>query len=410
VMLSGKADQQKGKVSLKLVARDLDLSNWGTYVVPYLDIKKGKTNLVLDLNDDRMDIQLAGAYDDAAFTVSGQVVNKLDLSISLKNADLKSVKEVVPAARAYDLSGIGSVDLAVSGPYDRIGAKISATVRQGQAYGQKFSGNIRLNYADDRLTIEGSKISAYNGTLGVKGAVDLSAPSPRLDLAADINGLDLHLIAGRAPVISGRISGKASIAGPADDLAGSLRSDLAGGSVMGQRIDRGEADFRFNQGKLLLDAVRLSSDTGNLSGSGSISMDRVFDLNASASGIRLKGSGALGEMQALVDHFNGNLSFRLDDAFIKAPLKNLIASGTTEVSDIRIGEQRIDRAGGGVSLYQGKIDLINSYLMRGASILYISGEAGLGMPTAIALSGNDVQLSDLKLLNFFLPTDLRDPT
>ncbi len=410
IHFNGDINQENNQIALKLVARDLDLSNWGTYVVPYLDVKKGRTNLVLDISNDRMDVQLAGAYEKASFTVSGQVVNRLDLSVSIKNADLKSLKEMVPDARNIDLSGSGDMDLTIAGPYDRIGAKVSAAVSRAEIYGQKFSGNAKLDYADRKLSLTGSNIYAYGGNLVVSGEADLSSAVPVLKLTSDLRGLDLNQIANRSPVVSGRISGKAEATGRVDDLTGYLKSDLTACSVFGQPIDSGEASFSFKNGELKIDSIDLISEKARLSGSGSLSSDRWLKLTASAKGILLKGTGIMGDMQAKVNDFNGSVAFRLDDEFIKAPLKKLIASGTTEVSDIMIGDQVIDRAAGGITLYEGKIDLINSYLMKGSSIVYIAGEAGANIPTSISLSGNRIQLSDLKIINAFLPGELRNPS
>ena len=113
-------------------------------------------------------------------------------------------------------------------------------------------------------------------------------------------------------------------------------------------------------------------------------------------------------MRGKVDSFRGALTFKVGDKFIKAPLKSLGASGIIEMSDIVVGEQKVESASGEVSLSGGKVTIVGATIKENRSVLYVSGKFGAGEETNIRIYGH-AALSDLKILNLFLPQDIVNP-
>jgi hypothetical protein len=133
-------------------------------------------------------------------------------------------------------------------------------------------------------------------------------------------------------------------------MRGDLSAKLSQAELVGQPIEETSARFIIKEGEVLLEHFTASSKTAFLNALGSISRDLNFDFKSQARGIKLSGTGIVGPMQAQIDAFEGNLQFKLDEAFLTSPLKNLNASGKVTLSHGAIGEQRFDSAQGTVAL------------------------------------------------------------
>ncbi|HVN67569.1 MAG TPA: hypothetical protein VMT55_04285, partial [Candidatus Sulfotelmatobacter sp.] len=170
------------------------------------------------------------------------------------------------------------------------------------------------------------------------------------------------------------------------------------------------ANFQVADGDFRLAGFRASSPTAFLAARGLITKELFFDLRVEAQGLKLAGKGALGPQRVTVKSFNGNVKWQITPAFLASPLKNITAVGSTELTDGAIGEQTFDQAAGQLSIGQGKISVTDTFIRKGNSLIKVSGQAGIGVPTDLTLSSAAVRAEDLKLLNYFLPEDLRNIT
>jgi len=376
----GNVNPGKNIIDLKIAAKELDIKKWSPYLLPYFDFESGTANLVLDIKNEQITMQGNGTADGIKFEVNGKIFDKLDLKVALENADLSKAKKFFKEIKGIDLKGIADVNLNILGPYQ----------------------NLRLS-AD-------AKAAAYGGKLSLSGAVNLSSKNPTFKISGELDGLDLKEFTLNSPAVSGKISGRAEASGTINDFSGRFESSFKSSSVLGQPLESGRLNFKFKNNRLTIDSLNLKSATADFNGSGVIESDLSAALSASATGILLKGTGFLGDMQARVDNFNGNLSFKLNEEFLKSPIKKLTASGTVEMSEIKLGEQSIDKASGGIELFNGKIKIIEANIKSGDSTINVSGEVGMGEPTELKIYSSLLNLSDLKILNNLLPPELKDPT
>jgi hypothetical protein len=454
--LSGSNNLKTGKYEVNVSADRLDLAKWGNYAVPFeplvleegsadiilkianpktkgwpvslvgnfkfynargrfLDYEVEKTSGNLSLADDRV------AFEDFSLSVNSIPLElngrfydfaeqNLELSLLMKETDLNKVVALFPQTRALDLQGRGNASLRLAG---RIASPVMSgaiRVKEGKLYNQKFAGRADLSFAKNLLKIENADVAIYRGSASGSGQIDFSRAIPALSLKARLKEIDLAAVAQDSPGIVGRANGDAALSGPFTDLSGNLSAELGGGMFFGQPIDRLSASFKIREGEVLLENFRASSQNSSLASSGRISRDLTFDFQASANGIRLSGEGVLGKMEAMVNSFQGNVRWKMDEKFFAAPLKNLQASGKVSLSRGKVGEQLFDQAQGSLNLGQGLIRIEEVAFIRNKSVLQASGQTGIGTPTALKVSGEKVDLEDLKLLNYFLPPEARDPT
>ena len=185
---------------------------------------------------------------------------------------------------------------------------------------------------------------------------------------------------------------------------------LSEAMLMGQPLQEIKSSLQIKDGNVYLEDFTASSETGSLQSSGTISRDLYFNFLATAKGIKLRGNGLFGSMEATVDYFKGSIGWLLDNNFLVAPLRNLNASGEASLSHGHIGEQELDLAQGKFSMGQGEIIIDHVVLQNDNSTIYASGQTGIGFPTNLKISGKKVALADLKILNYLVPKEFKDPS
>ncbi|OGC04646.1 hypothetical protein A2276_01555 [candidate division WOR-1 bacterium RIFOXYA12_FULL_43_27] len=258
------------------------------------------------------------------------------------------------------------------------------TVSQGIKI--KINGESNLAKQDIKLEINSNPV---NLTLNYAGNRLLISSSSDLNI--------------NAPGISGRAKSILNVSGTIQDLNGKITTVFTNASALGQQLDRGEADFSYNRGKIVLKKLDLKSKDASLSGHGTVLSDMETALFVDAKGIVLSGENFIGTTGAVIKRFAGTLSFKADHAFLSAPIRNLTASGRIEIENGKIADQIIDSASGEVSVSKGKIDFPFLVVKRKKSVLTVSGKTGINYPTDLKIAAHNLDLEDLKILNLFLP-------
>jgi len=282
-------------------------------------------------------------------------------------------------------------------------------ISQGRFYNQDFAAKLSLNFAGSPLVLVINELSAYQGKASGTLMIDTQGQEPKLSLKALINNLDLASLSQNSPGIEGKASGELKLSGPITSLKGSLSTQLKQGLLFGQPIKTFNADFSVSRGDLIINNCTASSQNSFIKGRGTISAGSNYNFQAEAQGIKIKGQGLLGPMEAIVDSFEGEVGWHLDDKFLAAPLKNLTASGEVRLSAGQIGEQRFSQASGTIAIGQGLITINNASLKENGSAISISGTAGLGQPTELHITGQGLKLENLKIINQLLPVEFENP-
>jgi len=337
------------------------------------------------------------------------VQHNFDLTLTSNNADLKKIVRLFPATANLDLTGKADAKVTAQGALADLKANGQVNISQGMFYGQPIAGQADLVYAKRQLSISLPNFQAYRGWLKGKCNFDFAPATPELSLKLRLNQLDLGAMVQDAPGIVGQATGELNLYGPLTRLNGEISANLTQASFVGQPMDNIFAVLAISDGDVHLETLSVRSETASLHSSGSITSDLNFDFQAQAQGIKLSGQGLIGEMKATVDSFQGTIGWKLDDKFLASPLKNLNAAGQVKLSQGQIGEQYFDLAQGQFSMGQGLISIDQVIFGQGQSVLQASGQTGLGQSTNLTLSGSKIDLNDLKILNYVLPKEAKNP-
>jgi len=455
VWISGSTDLKTGKYAFDVSANRLDLAKWGNYTVPIEDLtftggeaelavklaspqKAGwplsvvgnlsfrdgsaslgeyriaKTRGDLSIADDILALtNLRTELNGVPFTLNGRFFDfakqNLDLKVTMKDFDLKKLVSLFPQSRDLDLAGTGEAELALTGTVPSPAGTGTLSVKKGKFYNQGFEGEASLSFKENLLNIEVKELAVYKGKLLGNAEIDFSRTMPDLRLKARLSRIDLAAAAQNSPGIEGRADGELDLSGALNHLNGELTASLKNAHFFGQPIENLSSSFSIEEGNINIQNLSASSQDAAIYSSGRIQRDLTFALEGRAQGIKLSGEGIFGKMEIMVNRFQGRLGWKLDEKFFESPLKNLIASGEVILSQGKIGEQEFDLAQGGLIMDEGLIQIENVVFNQKNSMLQVSGQTGIGYPTELKISGENINLSDLKILNHILPAEAKDP-
>jgi hypothetical protein len=455
IQLSGTQDFKKNQTNLTLTAKQLAIASWADYVLPFEQLKfhAGTADILLNLgpaktpgwpvkltlsadlhqsagrfgeyNFDQVDGQLAMVDETIALrplklrvnkiplTITGQLSNfkklKLDCQISVQQAEIKDVAALSPSTRHLDIKGLLNTEVKINGPLASLTGEGQAVISQGTFYQQAFSAQAGLKFTPGSLIITLKQASLYQGQATGNCQINFVDSTPRFSLALDFQGLQLASLAQNSPGVTGQANGALRLSGPLNNLQGNLVANLDKAQCFGQPVEQLQAGFAVKDGEMTLNHFVVASANAAFNATGSISRHLFFDFQANASGIKLSGKNWLGLLGARIDQFQGRVRWTLNDAFLSAPIKHLFAQGVISLSDGQIGEQTFDLAQGQVSLEAGKLYIENTIIAKNASVISAAGQTGLGYPTNLTLTGNQLDLADLKIINYLLPPEARDP-
>jgi len=456
VNIAGFSDLKTGRYSINIAANNMPVEKWGNYAVPLAPLKftGGKADLALKIappktpgwpvsftgnflfkgasanfaqyHIDRTYGNLAMVDDHLAFANLALAVNTLPLTINGKfsdfskqnlaftvtthQANLKKVVNLFPQTEKLNLQGSGNASFNLKGTIASPQVKGKLKVLQGRFYNQPFNGQATLSFNNKLLEVAVSRLGVYRGNVAGLCTVNFAQKTPNLSIKATLNRLDLKSLSQNSPGIEGRARGKLTLSGPINYLNGGLSASLTKALLLGQPMNNLASSFSIRDGDIHLEHLSVDSQTASIQSSGKITKDLNLNFKAKARGIKLSGKGIVGTMEATVDLFEGDLSLRLDKNFFASPLKNLQASGKVRLSSGRIGQQLFDLAQGEVAMGQGLIEVAELTFSQRESILRASGQTGIGLPTNLTLQGNNVDLADLKILNYLLPREAQNPS
>jgi hypothetical protein len=455
VKAKGSLDQQSGQFEVQVTAEKLPVAKWVNYTVPLpgLTARSGLADVMIelapaktrgwpvaltgkftfygaaaafqsyqatDLNgkvfiaDDSVGFtNLKGELDTLPVTVNGRLFDfgqlKFDLDISLTDGDLQKTLSLIPQLKEIDLKGRGSAQIKVAGSLQAPQIAGRLTVAEGALYNQPWRGDLTLALKDNLLLLTSDNLALYRGLASVRAAVNLNGRQPKIKLSGSFSRLDLATLAQNSPGIEGAASGTLDLAGSPTELKGKLAARLERALIFGQPMESLDSSFQVSQGNFVLDQLSGRGGNASFSAKGEISGSRQFRLLADAAGLRLSGRGSAGKMSAILNSFRGELSGRLDPAFLASPLRHLSASGEVLLTDGQIGAQAFDRAKGRIGIGNGKIDIGEAVIKSGTAEVALSGQTGIGCATNLRLACPAIELKKLPLVNLFLPPELRDP-
>jgi hypothetical protein len=453
--VSGTINFKTGNYKINVSASNANVEKWGNYAVPLepLNFQGGEADVSLEFSPPKTkgwpfsligefsftnaigkfdkykiektrgklfmaDESLAfrdfnGRINDIPLKTSGRLFNfikqNLDFVATIRESELKNLAALFPQIEDLDIQGSGEAELTIQGTIPAPIVSGTINVKAGRFYNQAFSGESLFSFKQDILDVNVTDLLLYKGKIFGKCKVDFSKKIPELTLAADLRKIDLVTLSQNAPGIVGDLDGEMNLSGPMSNLKGDLSASLRDASFFGQPKDKLTSSFRVRDGDIYLESFSATSKASSIISSGKISRDLNFDFQAKAQGIRLSGEGIFGEMEATVNSFQGDISWKLDKKFFASPLKNLTASGQIKLSEGKVGDQLFDLAQGNFTVGKGLISIQDVSLQRKLSVLRASGQTGIGFPTSLNIAGENINLEDLKILNYLLPKEAKDP-
>ncbi|MCU0640846.1 MAG: translocation/assembly module TamB domain-containing protein [Candidatus Margulisbacteria bacterium] len=410
VIASGSFDQPSGRFDLQVTAEKLPADPWVNYTVPLPDLvaRHGQVDVLLQLAPAKTPgwpVALTGK-----FTLHDAAAGYQQVSASGINGELFLVDDSLSFRNVR--GRVNDLQVTVNGRlFDFAALKLDSQVivHQGKIYDQAVRGTFAANLRKNLLQLTTSDLGLYGGRATVRAALDLAGAQPRLELDGKFSGLNLALLARSAPGVEGTATGTLDLRGPLNALRGQVNAKLNKGLVLGQPMDSLDATFRLKDNNFLLDQCGARGGNALFIANGELTRDFRFKLNAEAAGLRLAGRGPAGRMGATLNSFRGSLGGRLDQFFLATPLKHLTADGQVELVGGFVGEQTFDRAAGKLSIGGGRISISDAAISNGSSAVAVDGVTGIGCPTDLKIAGPLVDLEELKILNLFLPEELRDP-
>ncbi len=456
IKASGSINSKTGKYDINITADKVDLRKLGNYLVPVepLRFRGGEADLVLKIASPKTKgwpISLVGNFSfynaSAEFSeykleetfgklfiadenltfkdflvkinglsleINGRFFNfakqNLDLNVALRETNLKNLALLFPQTKDLEIEGRGTASVAVQGTASspRITGKIS--IEKGKFYNQELAGQADISFSQMLLKLDKVDLSLYEGKATASGTVNFSRDIPELDIRTNLRKIDLIPLSQNSPGITGSMDGELNLSGPITNLKGVLSANLTKAIFFGQAMDAISTTFHTEDGDIFLEKFSATSRTASFYSSGKISRDLNLDFQARAQGIDLSGEGFLGRMETTLEFFTGEVSARLDEDFFASPLKNLKASGEIRLRQGKVGDQFFDTAQGKFTMGEGLINIQNVTFARKQSVLQASGQTGIGYPTRLNLAGEKLNLEDLKILNYLLPEEMKNPT
>ncbi len=407
--IKGSFNLKSGKYKIKVWSNHLKLADWVKYTVPIegLSINDGHANIKLTLTPAKLkgwplsldaSYELKGAngsFNDFAFSDLSGTIKMKDADLDFKG--LKVQIDQLPIEANGNFAGFSKLDLDL-------------TLNKGKLYNQPLSGKAKLGFSNNILSLDLTDVNFHQGKLKGLCKINFKASTPNLQFNGQLIQINLASLANQAPGIEGYASGQVDLLGPIDHFKGELNTKLNQGLLFGQPIDELVASFGFNRGNVYIENLNAKSKTATVNLVGNISKDLNLDFKATARGIKLSGQGVLGTMEALAEEFKGNVSFKLDDRFLAAPLKHLNAEGEATLSQGRVGQQQFDFAQGKITLGQGLIQIKDVIFKQRDSEVSASGQTGIGVETNLTIHSPGAKLEDLKILNYILPKVAQDPS
>ncbi|MFH1361661.1 MAG: hypothetical protein ABIH69_03305 [bacterium] len=455
IKIFGSNNYQTGQYQFNITANNLPLAKWGNYTIPLeqLKVQEGETDVSLKISpaikkgwpvafsgefkiknaalnfadntageftgelsivDDELrakNVQLN--LNDIPLKAKGSLKNfeqpNINLEIALNNLQASKLLALFKETKKLDLAGLCTGNFVLIGPLSSPKITGQAQINDGKFYNQAFSGELNLQYDKKSLLLKVNKALLYQGGATGVCKINFQEKGPQLSLEAKLHRIDLAALSQKSPGIEGLASGELKLEGPLSNLKGKLHSTLEKALLFGQPMADISSTFVIENNNISFESFNASSANASLQAFGQITNLEDFSFTTKAQGIKLQGSGILGTMEAMVSFFEGDISWLLNSEFLRSPLRKLNASGKAILSQGKIGEQLFSQAKGQISLKHGLIKVENLSLSQEGSQIFVSGQTGLGQ-TLLVISGESVSLTDLGIINHFLPPNCQNPT
>lgn len=330
--------------------------------------------------------------------------SKTDLKVVASDLDLKKWNSYlgIPFAKDIQMSGPADLTLFVS-TLPELKLKASVNVKNGSLYERPFKGDVLLSLEQRKFSLSISKAVLCSGNVSGSFTADLSGERSGLSGKFGLSGTDMAVLSAGIPGISGRAEGIVSIKGKGSDIGISGKVKFSEGRLFGQAVEVLSTAVSIKDGDISVDSMKISSGQKEFSAKGYAKKDKSFDLRASIRGFSFSNPDLFGGIYGVIDSFDGRISGKLDEDTFKHPFKNIEADGVLLLSSGRIGSQKIGRAQGRIVLSRGILFSEGFSVVLESGGFLLSGSIGINKKSDFTVIGKNLDLADLKIIDDILP-------
>ena len=333
---------------------------------------------------------LTMVFMDSPALVNGTITDfsdpHLDMTVSFADIELSRAKQAFAPDLEGDIEGHGRVTLNLTGSLEELWAHgdfslfdISGEVSGNLLRASEAKGAFR--YGNDAMTLNDTVISTMGGEIDVSGVVllkkshDESGISPWTRLSLDAKGISVKEVASyfvsEEITTSGVLDTKAILEVEKDSykIAGSC--GITSGSVREYSFDNMNADFRVEDGTIIIDQLNSEGPDGDLTIRGVVYDNADFEMQVVARTVDLAGAAkSFGH-----DKIEGTASFV---GTVSGKDKNLSLDGFAEIVKPKVLGVQLDSAVGRVNLGGNTIRLSNASVRQGEAMYLVDGAIDIG--------------------------------
>ncbi len=290
-------------------------------------------------------------------------VANYDLKLELPRTDIGKLRGAFPGIGNIDLSGKAAASVNIGGDFAHPLFNGTAEA-DGRLFGQNMSGAFKFKSDGPVLKVSSDRLSAYGGDLSAESIFDFTSSDPSFI----INVYGVSLDPEKAvPALSSN-KGKAAM------------TVLVKGSAQ----------------KFTVDGQAKISGSGEASVFGTIEANNI-DMNLACKDLSI----SYGRFKGELDSLNGKISGNVRDN----PAKNLVFEGNAVLSDAFLDSQPISEADIAFKYYDRQAEIPSLILRSGSSTFSVKGRTGLNCATDLSIEAVSAEVSDLKVLDPFIPKE-----
>jgi autotransporter translocation and assembly factor TamB len=334
--------------------------------------------------------RLTMIFSDSPVEVKGSVTDLanpyFDINAFFGDIQLSRAKEMFDLDIAGDIQGRGKVSVNLTGSLDELWTEgdfelsdvsfevWGKSLEAGEARGKFRYGNNGITLSDAAILTMGGEIGA-DGVVLLKKAEDGPDVNPWTWLSLDIRGIlakeAASYFAWEDIVTSGVLDAKVVLEAEKGFYSVQGLCSIESGNVKSYSFDNAKAEFRAENGKVIIDELTSEGPNGHLTARGVVHDNADFEIQVAAKGLNLQKLGESFDYHEITGtgNFVGTVSGKD---------KALSIDGLAELLNPVMYGIRLDSAAGRVSFKDNTIRLSNILMALGDAAGQIAGVIELG--------------------------------
>ena len=335
--------------------------------------------------------RLTMIFSDSPIEVKGSITDlahpHFDINASFGDIQLSHAKEMLGLGIAGDIQGRGKVNVKLTGSLEELWTEgdfelsdLAFEVQEKSLKASKATGKFR--YGNNAITLSDAAIFTMGGEIDAGGVVllkraeDESAVNPWTWLSLDIKEISAKEAASYFTwediVTSGVLAAKVVLEAEKGFYSVQGSCGIASGNVKSYSFDIAKAEFKAENGQIVIDQLASEGPDGYLTARGAIHDNADFEAQVAAKELNLQ---KLGESFGY-NEITGTANFV---GTVSGKDKALSLDGLAELANPIIYGIKLDSAAGRVSFKDNTICLSNILVARGDAAGQIAGVIELGL-------------------------------